>query len=336
MEEENRCPDTQQPNDFRAARRAFSRIGFAFCALLILWNAVNAAFSYAVSGLWPDAAGEMWVRLFVNAVALYGCAIPVFFLLVRRMPAALPADCRMRGGDFWIALLMCYALMIGGNLAGMLVTGLFQLATGLETGNAAYDILTSGESFAALFVTVGLLAPLFEELLCRKLILDRLYPYGRKTALIVSALAFGALHGNLSQFFYAAALGLLFGYIYMRTGKLRYSVLLHMIINTFSLVLSTLMSDFLTMGEPSAELFLTMSLPQILRLLAAGLLIMLEYGCALAGLVLLILRRKCFVLPDGETRLIPPGRRLSAALANPGCIAAMVCTAAFFAIGYFS
>ena len=36
---------------------------------------------------------------------------------------------------------------------------------------------------------------------------------------------------NLFQFFYAFLLGLMFGYVYTRTSKLRYSTAMHMIIN---------------------------------------------------------------------------------------------------------
>ena len=42
---------------------------------------------------------------------------------------------------------------------------------------------------------------------------------------------FGLFHLNLFQFFYAFGLGLMFGYVYMRTSQLRYSIVMHMIIN---------------------------------------------------------------------------------------------------------
>ena len=42
---------------------------------------------------------------------------------------------------------------------------------------------------------------------------------------------FALFHLNLFQFFYAFGLGLMFGYVYMRTSQLRYSIVMHMIIN---------------------------------------------------------------------------------------------------------
>ena len=38
--------------------------------------------------------------------------------------------------------------------------------------------------------------------------------------------------------FYAFLLGLVFGYVYLRTGKLRYSIILHMLINFMGSVLA--------------------------------------------------------------------------------------------------
>jgi hypothetical protein len=83
-------------------------------------------------------------------------------------------------------------------------------------------------------IVVAILAPIFEELLFRKLIIDRLAPYGQKSAIIVSALLFGLLHGNLSQFIYALLLGIILGHIYCRTGKIRHTIAIHMGFNALA------------------------------------------------------------------------------------------------------
>ena len=81
-------------------------------------------------------------------------------------------------------------------------------------------------------------APIIEELIFRKLLIDRISPFGEKTAIFASALAFGLVHGNFSQFFYAFAIGLLFGYIYVKTRNILYTIVLHMFVNGFCGVLS--------------------------------------------------------------------------------------------------
>ena len=80
-------------------------------------------------------------------------------------------------------------------------------------------------------VFLVILGPIFEEWMFRKQLIDHTRKYGEKTAILLSGLAFGLFHMNLFQFFYAFLLGVMFGYIYMRTSKLRYSTAMHMIIN---------------------------------------------------------------------------------------------------------
>lgn len=86
-------------------------------------------------------------------------------------------------------------------------------------------------SLWAVILSAVILAPIMEELIFRKLVLDRLAGYGPAVAMSVSALVFGLAHGNFYQFFYAFLLGLIFAYIYLRTGKVRYSMMLHMMVN---------------------------------------------------------------------------------------------------------
>jgi membrane protease YdiL (CAAX protease family) len=111
-----------------------------------------------------------------------------------------------------------------GSIIGNLISGIF------GAGNALQGIVTNSNIWATLLFAV-VLAPVVEELIFRKMIVSRLRKYGDRTAILVSSLLFALLHGNLSQLFYAFGLGCLLGYVYARTGKLRYSIGLHMTIN---------------------------------------------------------------------------------------------------------
>ena len=67
----------------------------------------------------------------------------------------------------------------------------------------------------------------------------------------MSGIMFGLLHGNFQQFFFAALVGMLFAYVYIRTGRIRYSIYLHMAINlSSSLVVQTLLQKMLE-GQPT-------------------------------------------------------------------------------------
>ena len=68
---------------------------------------------------------------------------------------------------------------------------------------------------------------ILEEFIFRKMVIDRIWQYGEKIAVVTSALIFALFHINLFQFFYALGIGLIFAYVYLRTGKLRYTIIMH-------------------------------------------------------------------------------------------------------------
>lgn len=96
------------------------------------------------------------------------------------------------------------------------------------------------------FLSVSIFAPLFEEWLCRGIVLRGLLnavrPDGSSVrpawAIAASALFFAVIHMNPWQAIPAFALGCLFGYVYYRTGSLKLVMLMHFTNNTLTLLVS--------------------------------------------------------------------------------------------------
>ena len=78
----------------------------------------------------------------------------------------------------------------------------------------------------------------------RKLLYDKIGGYGVRTYVLVGAFLFALFHANLSQLLYAFVLGAVFCYIYAHTGKLRYTILLHVAINTIGTMAATLFIQY--------------------------------------------------------------------------------------------
>ena len=92
-------------------------------------------------------------------------------------------------------------------------------------------------------ISVSVFAPLFEEWLCRGLILRGLLQKTSPTvAIVVSAVFFAVLHMNPWQALPAFLLGLLFGYVYYRTGSLKLTMLMHCVNNTMAAIFSKIPS----------------------------------------------------------------------------------------------
>lgn len=105
-----------------------------------------------------------------------------------------------------------------------------------DTGMAQLDTIISG-GWGILSAVV--IAPIVEETLFRGLILDSVRTrFGAFWAVIVSALIFGAFHGLPQQAFNAMVVGLFLGYIYVRTSSLGAVILIHMLNNALSCILT--------------------------------------------------------------------------------------------------
>lgn len=171
----------------------------------------------------------------------------VVWLFARRLPKAPARHASLSAGASWNLLfsVLCVGMVLADllSLVGFYVNDIF---AGLFPMNqsAIPDILQLAENLPALaadFVLACVIAPVFEELIFRKIIAERLRPFGDMTALLVSGIAFGLFHQNFMQMFYAAALGLLFGYVYFRTGKLWMAILLHSLFNLLGGILPSVL-----------------------------------------------------------------------------------------------
>ena len=101
----------------------------------------------------------------------------------------------------------------------------------------------TGGNFILSFITVSLFAPLFEEWLCRGVVLRGLLTKMRPAgAIAISAAFFAILHMNPWQALPAFLLGVVFGYVYYRTGSLKMTMLMHFVNNTMALILSRIPS----------------------------------------------------------------------------------------------
>ena len=102
-----------------------------------------------------------------------------------------------------------------------------------------FDNLTEqmlvGTPLWATLLSVSVFAPIFEEWLCRGLVLRGLLAHIRPVwAMVISSLFFAIIHLNPWQALPAFILGMLFAYVYYKTGSLKLTMLMHCTNNTFA------------------------------------------------------------------------------------------------------
>ena len=97
------------------------------------------------------------------------------------------------------------------------------------------------------YLALGILAPVAEELVFRGAILRSLMAYFNYRLpwipIVVSALLFGVVHGNVAQFANAFVMGLLLGWLYCRTHSIVLGVALHWVNNTVAYTMYKLMPE---------------------------------------------------------------------------------------------
>ena len=97
----------------------------------------------------------------------------------------------------------------------------------------------TGGPFWASFLVVAIFAPIFEEWMCRGMVLRGLLTKMKPVwAIVISALFFAVIHGNPWQALNAFMIGLLMGYVYYKTGSLILTMIIHFVNNGTAVVLS--------------------------------------------------------------------------------------------------
>lgn len=142
-------------------------------------------------------------------------------------------------GGFRMALIVSVATMATAFIADSL-NGL--LPSVPEWFEKIMEQMMNGPVWITL-ISVSVFAPLFEEWLCRGLVLRGLLQKTHPaSAIMVSAAFFAILHMNPWQALPAFLLGILFGYVYYRTGSLKLTMLMHCVNNTMAVVFSKIPS----------------------------------------------------------------------------------------------
>lgn len=144
------------------------------------------------------------------------------------------------GADFvWSPPVIWFSVIVlaiaGSQMLNDLII-LFRLNELFPSYTELSEATMVGQPVWLLILTVGVLAPVAEELVFRGLVFRRMKDWMKPgLAIVLSSLIFGLYHGNMVQFLYATLMGIMLAVIYNRTGTLRTSILAHVTANLWSL-----------------------------------------------------------------------------------------------------
>ena len=123
------------------------------------------------------------------------------------------------------------------NLAITLIINLIPQSF-MDKYNMSVGLATTGNLFL-MIVATGIMGPIAEEITFRHFILQPNRRVSEKYAIIISAISFGIMHGNIIQGTYTFILGLLFAREDIKENNLLPSIIMHITINTSSVLISS-------------------------------------------------------------------------------------------------
>ncbi len=298
-------------------RKCFSRTGFVYVIFLAV-SLLSQWMAIAVLNMTGLAAGTEWnLYMLIVLFSMYPAAVPLTGLLMRWVPSAGQVGKERWGiGKLAGFFVFSMGILYAGNLVGVMLMGVAGIIKGEPIANDMQEMITSMNPGAILLSAV-IVAPVMEELVFRKFLLDRIAGYGHWTAMLVSGVIFGIAHGNFYQFFYAFGLGMVFAYIYLHTGKIRYTIGFHMIINFWGSIL------------PIGLLKITQINGVLGGILAIGNTMMM-FGFMICALVLFLCCRRDLYFDRGPGG-ISGGKMSRAVWINGGMILFLLCGVVTFA-----
>lgn len=122
----------------------------------------------------------MWLLTFAP---LYLIAVPIGLLLLRKVPAKSIEKHHLKPSRYIVMAIICLFMMCAGNILGLIVAKLLQLLFGVSVANPILGYAMDNTLLPKILFMV-ILAPVFEEYIFRKQLIDRMHIYGQRLAVI--------------------------------------------------------------------------------------------------------------------------------------------------------
>ncbi len=234
----------------RDYKRACASIGWALLLFLVIYNALGV-----LTSLLSDALAEVMLykwhytldSLLNIAAYLASFLIPAFFLRwMLRKKEIFKEPLYSLGKISPLSLLLIPAI-IGVAIVASYVNSFVMAFFGVTEAYEAligFNGMYEGYQIVLLYVSTALVPAFVEEFLFRGTILANLTPYGKRGAVIISAILFGLMHQNPYQIIYTTAAGVILGMAYLKTGSIWLPTIMHFVNNAYSVTNQVIYANF--------------------------------------------------------------------------------------------
>jgi membrane protease YdiL (CAAX protease family) len=305
-------PDDDREQERLSLLRSFNKLGLQFSLFVLIVNVLSLVLSQFLKPLIGSNADlDLLLTQLISSAPMYLIAFPLFVLYTGsigdlRSHRFFDQKYSPSPKEFLLWALLVLSALYVSNYLSIFVTGIIGLLRSSPLTNLverSFSLNTPFQLLSSFFFGV-ILAPLVEEIMLRGIVLNRLRKYGDVFAVLFSSFIFALLHCNIAQIIYAFLPACVFGYVFLKTGTLKYTILLHMLANFFGMMAIPLLA--------ASE--------NIILVALAGLLVM---AISIFGLVSFLLLYNKLKIPCYQS-LLPNKKKFSLCFRAPGMLLYML------------
>lgn len=323
-------------------KKIVAKIGWKYALFLV----ATILFQMLYGMLIPERfVNESWANFLAVIIPMHVLGFGLLLLLTSKMPTVKIEKKKMGFGKFIICVFIGAGICFVGMGVGLAIHSAITLPfnIGLDQSSAIGELMMTSDAFWRI-LTVGICAPIVEEFIFRKLLIDRVAKYGEFVAIMLSGIMFGLFHGNFQQGVFAAGLGMFWAFIYLRTGKVWYTIAMHMVINLTSSVITVYITQwamqYLAYAEDPDFAFAMMNGDPNAVMAGVSSMVLLAWEgflaiFAIVGIILFFVNLKKFKLNPAPVA-VKKGKLFSESMFNWGMILFWLSCLILFVINYGS
>lgn len=209
---------------YKNAKRDFSNVGVSLWLYIAMQICMSFVFGLIITAIYMVMIVDYTV---LNAVSLFFVSFLSGLILVFYMNSTFSKKLKDIKFDFKpVETLDTIGMMLLVNY-GISVIGYLFSKMGLPDTSKDYSFTWNSWYNVFTFLSVAIVAPIFEELIFRGMIYNQMAKYNKMFAIVMTSALFGLLHLNLSQSIPAFFISLVLCYMYEKTQSLSVTILGH-------------------------------------------------------------------------------------------------------------
>lgn len=215
---------------------------FTFAYLFFSWVVVKFSLAQTIAIL-DNPAMQQVLQIVISSFAFLVPFTLAAKCLGLRIDHTIKFE-KPKKGTFLPFVLIGIGFCAFSNIAMSLASSVFEwlgVDYAVDFGDSPKGIF----GFLLSLIATAIVPALVEEFACRGILLGLLKKHGTTFAIVASSIAFGIMHGNFEQIPFATLVGLILGYIYVKTESIWCCVTVHFVNNSISVIL-TYLGDFVS------------------------------------------------------------------------------------------